>query len=73
MEEDKLKQRIECLELQIYHTTGTLNNMRDALDSVDELLSFLEDTAHGEEGNRITIMRHKILPLIQTRKFLKQK
>jgi len=31
------------------------------LEEIDELLAFLEDTAHGEEGKRITEMRYKIL------------
>ena len=31
------------------------------LEEIDELLTYLEDTAHGEEGNRITEMRYKIL------------
>lgn len=31
------------------------------LEDIDELLTYLEDTAHGEEGRRITEMRHKIL------------
>ena len=30
------------------------------LDDIDELLAYLEDTAHGEEGKRITEMRHRI-------------
>lgn len=31
------------------------------LEEIDELLTYLEDTAHGEEGKRITEMRYKIL------------
>jgi len=31
------------------------------LEEIDELLAYLEDTAHGEEGNRITEMRYRIL------------
>jgi len=31
------------------------------LEEIDELLAYLEDTAHGEEGKRITEMRYKIL------------
>ena len=30
------------------------------LEEIDELLTYLEDTAHGEEGKRITEMRYKI-------------
>jgi hypothetical protein len=30
------------------------------LEDIDDLLAFLEDTAHGEEGKRITEMRHRI-------------
>lgn len=30
------------------------------LEDIDELLAYLEDTAHGEEGKRITEMRHRI-------------
>jgi hypothetical protein len=30
------------------------------LEDIDELLAMLEDTAHGEEGKRITEMRHRI-------------
>jgi hypothetical protein len=30
------------------------------LEDIDELLAMLEDTAHGEEGRRITEMRHRI-------------
>ena len=31
------------------------------LEEIDELLTYLEDTSHGEEGRRITEMRYKIL------------
>jgi hypothetical protein len=30
------------------------------LDDIDDLLAYLEDTAHGEEGKRITEMRNRI-------------
>jgi hypothetical protein len=30
------------------------------LEDIDELLTYLEDTAHGEEGKRITEMRNRI-------------
>lgn len=31
------------------------------LEEIDDLLAYLEDTAHGEEGKRITEMRYRIL------------
>ena len=31
------------------------------LEEIDDLLAYLEDTAHGEEGKRITEMRYLIL------------
>lgn len=31
------------------------------LEDIDELLAYLEDSAHGEEGKRITEMRYRIL------------
>ncbi len=30
------------------------------LEDIDDLLAYLEDIAHGEEGKRITEMRHRI-------------
>jgi hypothetical protein len=30
------------------------------LEDIDDLLAYLEDTAHGEEGKRITEMRNRI-------------
>ena len=34
------------------------------LEDIDELLAYLEDTAHGEEGKRITEMRYRIQAVI---------
>lgn len=51
---------IDMLKLE-QHIDGILAQLIKLLEEIDELMTYLEDTAHGEEGKRITEMRYKIL------------
>ena len=48
----------------VYYVSGApgewVNPTKDLLLEIDELLTDLEDSAHGEEGERITQIRQKI-------------
>jgi len=39
--------------------------MKELLEEVDELLAHLEDFTHGEDGERITDLRFKVLEAIR--------
>lgn len=45
-------------------STLTEKPLRELLEEIDQLLTRLEDYTHGEDGKQITILRGKILSLI---------